>query len=240
MANLFSRTHLRLLAIISLAMMTSACGFHFRGSYLLPEEVSTISVSSFDDYSQITRDVKNQLRFNGVDVVKPASGLPNLYIINESDTDSDSDSTLSLYQNSRAAEKELKYTVSYRVTVPGYDTKTFRVNISRSYLDNPLAALAKSVERDMLWEEMRQQAAELIVRQMARLKADLATTPSDSDELQAFPTDIDAQTTTETTDLGDGVQQTSSTTEVTDTTDETNTTSTTDAVDNNDTETETP
>nr|WP_105900984.1 LPS assembly lipoprotein LptE [Vibrio gangliei] len=193
-------------------MMTSACGFHFRGSYLLPDEVSTISVSSFDSYSQITRDVKNQLRFNGVDVVPPASDVPNLYLISESDSDNSSDRTLSLYQNSRAAEKELRYVVSYRVTVPGYDPKTFRVNITRSYLDNPLAALAKSVERDMLWDEMREQAAEQIIRQMARLKAQLAVTPSENNEMQDFPTDVDTQT--ETTDLGDGVQQTITTDEV--------------------------
>lgn len=216
MATLFSRTHFRLLAIITLAMMTTACGFHFRGNYLLPEEVSTISVSSFDSYSQITRDVKNQLRFNGIDVVSPASDVANLYLISESDTDSDSDRTLSLYQNSRAAEKELRYTVAYRVSVPGYDPKTFRVNVTRSYLDNPLAALAKSVERDMLWEEMRQQAAEQIIRQMARLKAELAVPPTDNSELQDFPTDVDAQiqNDAQTTDLGDGVQQTISTTEV--------------------------
>ncbi|MFA0252535.1 LPS assembly lipoprotein LptE, partial [Vibrio sp. 10N.261.45.A4] len=41
------------------------------------------------------------------------------------------------------------------------------------YLDNPLTALAKSVERDMIEDEMRKQAARQIIRQLARLRTDL-------------------------------------------------------------------
>lgn len=216
MAHLFSHTHVRLLAIIGLAMMTSACGFHFRGNYLLPDEVSTISVTSFDSYNQITRNVKNQLRLNGVEVVSPGSGVPNLHLIRESDNDdSDNGRTLSLYQNSRAAEYELSYQVSYQVSVPGYDKKTFNVNVTRSYLDNPLAALAKSVERDMTLEEMREQAAEQIIRQMARLKAQLVVTPAGSDELQDFPTNPDdTAEQSQTITIDEGIEQTTSTSEV--------------------------
>ncbi|GLT14809.1 LPS assembly lipoprotein LptE [Vibrio algivorus] len=216
MAHLFSRSRVRLLAILGLAMMTSACGFHFRGNYLLPEEVSTISVTSFDSYNQITRDVKNQLRLNGVDVVSPGANITNLHLVRETaNDDSDNGRTLSLYQNSRAAEYELSYRVSYQVSVPGYDKKTFNVNITRSYLDNPLAALAKSVERDLIVKEMREQAAEQIIRQMARLKAQLVVTPAGSDELQDFPTDIDGtENQLETTTIDEGVEQTISTNEV--------------------------
>ncbi|WP_244943658.1 LPS assembly lipoprotein LptE [Vibrio algivorus] len=216
MAHLFSRSRVRLLAILGLAMMTSACGFHFRGNYLLPEEVSTISVTSFDSYNQITRDVKNQLRLNGVDVVSPGANITNLHLVRETaNDDSDNGRTLSLYQNSRAAEYELSYRVSYQVSVPGYDKKTFNVNITRSYLDNPLAALAKSVERDLIVKEMREQAAEQIIRQMARLKAQLVVTPAGSDELQDFPTDIDGtENQPETTTIDEGVEQTISTNEV--------------------------
>lgn len=216
MAHLFSRSRVRLFAILGLAMMTSACGFHFRGDYLLPDEVSTISVTSFDSYNQITRDVKKQLRLNGVDVVSPGSSITNLHLIGETaNDDSDNGRTLSLYQNSRAAEYELSYRVSYQVSVPGYDKKTFNVNITRSYLDNPLAALAKSVERDLIVEEMREQAAEQILRQMARLKAQLVVTPAGSDELQDFPTNVDDTTTSQqTVTIDEGVEQTTSTSEI--------------------------
>ncbi|OEF26273.1 LPS assembly lipoprotein LptE [Vibrio rumoiensis] len=214
MARLFSNTHIRIFIIASLAMMTTACGFHLRGNYLLPDDVSNVSVTSFDSYNQLTREVKKQLRLNGIDVVSPGADISNLHLISEAD----STRTLSLYQNARAAEYELAYKVNYRVLVPGYDSKTFQVNVTRSYLDNPLAALAKSVEKDLILDEMREQAAEQIIRQMARLKAQLVVVPSgDGDTQQDFPTSTNADPDAEHVDIiDDGVKQTTSTTEITD------------------------
>ncbi|MGO1191032.1 LPS-assembly lipoprotein LptE [Vibrio casei] len=208
MTHLFSNPHFRILIITSLAMITTACGFHLRGNYLLPEDVSHVSVTSFDSYNTLTREVKKQLKLNGVEIVTPAADVANLYLISESD----SNRTLSLYQNARAAEYELAYSVSYRVLVPGYDSRSFQINVTRSYLDNPLAALAKSVEKDMILDEMREQAAEQIIRQMARLKAQLVMPESNRDTLQDFPTNSDPD---QVDMVDDNVEQTTSTTEVT-------------------------
>lgn len=212
MTRLFSNTHFRIFMIAALAMMTTACGFHFRGNYLLPDEVDTLSVTSFDDYAMITREVKKQLARNGVNVVSPGVNVPNLHIIN----DSDGDRTLSLYQNARAAEYELFYNTSYKVTVPGYNTKKYSIHITRSYLDNPMAALAKSVERDVILEEMKVQASQQMLRQMATLKTQLIAVGSpDPSQQKDFPTEVKDTNTTITQDLDNGVQQTSTTKEVT-------------------------
>ncbi|AZL84338.1 hypothetical protein EIJ81_06655 [Aliivibrio salmonicida] len=168
MKRLLSLFSIRAVIIIALSIMTSACGFQLRGSYLLPEEVHEVSLTSFDQYSNLTRDVQKQLRMNGVKQVAPTTVTPTLNLISETT----SERTLSLYQNSRAAEIELTYTVQYSVLIPGHDLKTYTTTVNRNYLDNPLTALAKSVERDMIEDEMRTQAAEQILRQMARLKAD--------------------------------------------------------------------
>ncbi|MGR6840296.1 LPS-assembly lipoprotein LptE [Aliivibrio wodanis] len=170
--------------------MTSACGFHLRGDYLLPEELHEISLSTFDQYSDLTRNVQKQLRMNGIRQVAPTALTPSLNLINESI----GERTLSLYQNSRAAEKELTYNVKYSVLIPNHDIKTYTTTVNRNYLDNPLTALAKSVERDMIEDEMRTQASEQILRQMARLKADDAATDT-TDSI----TNEDATETTITT-----------------------------------------
>jgi len=154
------------MVIVLLSMALSACGFHLRGNYLIPEEISEISLTSFDKYNQLTRNIDTKLRLNNIKVVSPAKTVPNLHLINESI----SERTLSLYQNSRAAEKELTYKTSFRVTIPSRGTKTYSTTVTRNYLDNPRTALAKSVERDMIEDEMRLQAASQIMRQMARLK----------------------------------------------------------------------
>ncbi len=62
--------------------------------------------------------------------------------------------TLSLYQKPRAAEKELAVSMHTGSNHPE-TVQTFSTSVTRSYLDNPLTALAKSVERDADENEMR-------------------------------------------------------------------------------------
>lgn len=159
----------KLSILITLSSLVTACGFHLRGNYSVPEELQTLSVTSYDPFSVLTRSVQAQLRLNHIKIVEPSSKIPNLHIINESI----GERTLSLYQNTRAAEKELTLNTSYRVTIPNIGEETFSTSVTRSYLDNPLTALAKSVEQDMIKDEMRTFAAAQIMRQMSRLKAEI-------------------------------------------------------------------
>ncbi|CAH6797339.1 LPS-assembly lipoprotein RlpB precursor (Rare lipoprotein B) [Vibrio chagasii] len=177
--RLISLSSLKVTIVVLTVSLLSACGFHLRGDYSVPEELNKISVTSYDQYSTFTRMMKGQLRMNDVEIVPPAENTPNLHIISESV----SERTLSLYQNTRAAEIELTFYASYRVTIPDLGSKTFSTSVTRSYLDNPLTALAKSVERDMIEDEMRKLATSQILRQMARLKANIA---ADSMDLEAL------------------------------------------------------
>ncbi|WP_135444919.1 LPS assembly lipoprotein LptE [Vibrio tasmaniensis] len=177
--RLNSLSSLKVTIVVLTVSLLSACGFHLRGDYSVPEELNKISVTSYDQYSTFTRMMRSQLRMNDVEIVPPAENTPNLHIISEGV----GERTLSLYQNTLAAEKELTLNASYRVTIPELGDKTFSTSVTRSYLDNPLTALAKSVERDMIEDEMRKLATSQILRQMARLKANIA---ADSMDLQAL------------------------------------------------------
>ncbi|CAH6818499.1 LPS-assembly lipoprotein RlpB precursor (Rare lipoprotein B) [Vibrio chagasii] len=168
--RLISLSSLKVTIVVLTVSLLSACGFHLRGDYSVPEELNKISVTSYDQYSTFTRMMKGQLRMNDVEIVPPAENTPNLHILSENVRER----TLSLYQNTRAAEKELTFRARYRVTIPDLGSKTFSTSVTRSYLDNPLTALAKSVERDMIEDEMRKLATSQILRQMARLKANIA------------------------------------------------------------------
>ncbi|HDY7731764.1 TPA: luciferase, partial [Vibrio vulnificus] len=50
--------------------------------------------------------------------------------------------------------------------------QSFQTTVNRNYLDNPLTALAKSVEREVIEDEMRNQAASQMMRQLGRLRAE--------------------------------------------------------------------
>lgn len=176
------KPYFKFFTVLFSALLLSACGYHLRGDYSVPTELNKMSVTSYDQCSVLTRDVKNQLRLNKVDLVPPAKDIPDLYIMSESTATQ----TLSLYQNTQTAEQQLKMTVSYQVTIPELGSKTFTTTVTRTYLENSLAALAKSVEVDMLENEMRKTAAARILTQMSRLKANIragSMTLADDSEL---------------------------------------------------------
>ncbi|EGA68029.1 rare lipoprotein B precursor [Vibrio sinaloensis DSM 21326] len=177
-SRLFSFSAIKLTSALLMTSLLAGCGFHLRGDYSIPDELNTLSLTSYDSYSTFTRMMKGQLRLSEVKIVTPAADVPNLHL----ESESIGERTLSLYQNTRAAEIEITLYASYRVTVPELGSKTYSTSVTRSYLDNPLSALAKSVERDMIEDEMRKLAATQIVRQMARLKADIEHNEFDTEE----------------------------------------------------------
>jgi LPS-assembly lipoprotein len=152
--------------VILFSSVLSACGFHLRGDYSVPQNLQKLSITSFDQYSTFTRMLKTQLRMSEIEIVEPAEDVPNLHIISEGM----GERTLSLYQNTNSAEQELTFKASYSVTIPEKGSLNLSTSVSRSYLANSLTALAKSVERDMLEDEMRKIATDQIIRQLARLK----------------------------------------------------------------------
>ncbi|GEM75580.1 LPS-assembly lipoprotein LptE [Vibrio sagamiensis] len=154
--------------ILVLTGLLSACGFHLRGNYDVPQELHKISFSSYDQYSALTRNVLAQLKLNKVAIFPASDNMPKLHLTSAKLTER----TLSLYPNSSAAEKELTYVVKYQVTLPSLGVQYFTTTVNRNYLDNPLAALAKSVEREVIEEEMREQAAQQMMRQLGRIGAD--------------------------------------------------------------------
>lgn len=151
-------------AIMALVMMTSAgCGFKLQRSYQIPDVLNHLSLSSADEYSELTRLVRERLRLNNIQVVDAADDVPVLRLI----TDSLERSTLSLYPTGNVAEYELIYLVEFTVALPGKEAQPFKVEIRRDYLDDPRTALAKSREMELLTKEMRIQAADRILQAMA-------------------------------------------------------------------------
>jgi LPS-assembly lipoprotein len=156
----------QLFAILVLSSMVSACGFQLRGQYLLSEELQTLYVSSSDIHGELTRLVKQHLTTNQVKVLKiPTATSPELRIV----SDKLDRRTLSVFENGQVAEYELIYTVNYSVRFANEEPLQFRFELNRNYQDDPNFALAKSRELSLLLSEMRQSAADKILRDMAQI-----------------------------------------------------------------------
>ncbi|MBV7315880.1 LPS assembly lipoprotein LptE [Shewanella sp. NIFS-20-20] len=153
--------------VLALVVMTSAgCGFHLQGSYFIPDSLSTLHLSSSDEYSELTRLVRERLRLNNVTLTEAAADVPTLRLIN----DSLERATLSLYPTGNVAEYELIYQVNFSVRFDKQAAKVFDVVIRRDYLDDPRTALAKSKEMELLLKEMRIQAADKIIQTLSTVE----------------------------------------------------------------------
>jgi LPS-assembly lipoprotein len=73
--------------------------------------------------------------------------------------------TLSLSQSGQVAEYEMIYTVYYQLIKQGEVSAQQQVEVYRDYQDDPNFALAKTREREVLVQEMREEAARLLLRQ---------------------------------------------------------------------------
>ncbi|MGL4475590.1 MAG: LPS assembly lipoprotein LptE [Shewanella sp.] len=153
--------------VLALVVLTSAgCGFHLQSSYFIPASLTTLHLSSSDNYSELTRLVRERLRLNNITLVNAAADIPTLRLVH----DSLERSTLSLYPSGNVAEYELIYQVHFSVRFDKQEAKEFDVVIRRDYLDDPRTALAKSKEMELLLKEMRAQAADKIIQALSTVE----------------------------------------------------------------------
>jgi LPS-assembly lipoprotein len=153
-------------AAIILSTSLSGCGFKLRGSHNIPDELKVMYLDSVDRYSELARLLKSQLSMNDINLIEQSgANIASLKLFK----DRLDRRTLSLFPNGQVAEYELIYSVSYAITLPKQEPQQFEFEIYRDYQDDPENALAKAKELKLILKEMRQQAANKIIRQLASL-----------------------------------------------------------------------
>ncbi|MCR3755851.1 MAG: lipopolysaccharide assembly protein LptE [Sodalis sp. Psp] len=148
-------------------MVTASCGYHLCSiTDQVPSKMKTIILNSYDPYGQLTRVVRTELRLSNItindDTKAKNNTLPSLRIVNSSERQV----TVSVFQGGKTAEYQLILTVQAKVLMPGKDYFPIDVKVHRPFFDNPLIALAKDAERDVIRQEMCQQAAKQLVRKL--------------------------------------------------------------------------
>ncbi|GAA0325496.1 LPS assembly lipoprotein LptE [Morganella psychrotolerans] len=145
-------------------LVTAGCGFQLRGTTQIPAELQKLQISTGDPYGAQTRAIRQQLRLNNVQIIESGdASIPVLKIISSSEG---SEETVSVFQDGKAAEKELVYFLNAQVIMPNGSVYPLSVRVERSFFDNPLEALAKDAEKDMVRDEMREQAAARLIRKL--------------------------------------------------------------------------
>lgn len=149
-----------------LVLFLTACGWHFKNGEQLPAELRTLSFESADQYSEMSRILRNQLLLNDVKIVDRQTGVAKLRLVS---TSSES-RVVSVFKQAREAEKSLALHVQAIVDMPNKGAYPLEVSVYRSFFDDSRAALAKSAEREMIMKDMYEQAARQLIIKMAGLQ----------------------------------------------------------------------
>lgn len=150
--------------LLASSLLLTSCGFHLRGSLPL-ERYPAIFVDA-KKHSELASLLSEQLKSNEVKLLTELDPKAPALMLQQ---DSLERRTLSLFPNGQVAEYELIYRVKYQLLLPGQDMKEFQFELTRDYQDDPNLALAKAKELDLLLQELRNQAASRIIRQLNRI-----------------------------------------------------------------------
>ena len=132
-------------------------------------EPSVTSKESLTTESNSTADVVGedsmQTKVTAMDPALLNSQTPVLRIMSEST----GSRTVSLYSDATAAEYELSYVLKMEVRLPDQEPQYFTIALQRDQLNNSQEALARSRESELLVRELREAAAQQVVRTLSQV-----------------------------------------------------------------------
>ncbi|WP_218353014.1 LPS assembly lipoprotein LptE [Alteromonas lipotrueiana] len=156
--------------LIALACLTLAgCGFSLRGSQALPAELQQVALSAVKPHALLKRELKARLKVYQIPHIEASelAGSANTVLI-RLQPETLERRLLSVFSTGQVAEYELIYGVNYQVVFPNKEPLYASFEVLRDYQDDPDKVLAKSRELDLVVSEMRREAADRIIRQLAR------------------------------------------------------------------------
>ena len=151
---------MRIWFLIFVVLPLASCGFTPRQANLVPQELRQLAIVTQPSTQAFAEALKRLGSLN--DLVWRNESDIRLNLIDEKVTRR----LLSVFASGQVAEYELNYTLRYQLSVKSASIP-LEINILRDYQDDPKQVLAKSLELELIMQELRIQAAEQLLRTLA-------------------------------------------------------------------------
>lgn len=145
----------RLFAISAALFLLAGCGFHIRGNFQVPENLTQVAINA-PPRNEVAKNLRDALELREVAVVPYKLGIP-LIEIGEDKLDR---RILSLSSSGQVAEYEFIYTLPVIFTDASGRVEQQTIQLTRDYQEDPNFALAKTREFELIISEMRRDAVQ--------------------------------------------------------------------------------
>ncbi|MDD5180883.1 MAG: LPS assembly lipoprotein LptE [Gallionellaceae bacterium] len=164
------------LLVLMFTLLLGACGFHLRGQGAFALPFKTLYVQSSNSNTPFVVELKRAIQANGAQLAKsPDQAQLTLHIVSEL-TDKQ---ILSLSGGGRVRE----YRLLYRVSLRAYDQKqqdwiaSEEIALQRDFYYDDVQILAKEHEEALLYQNMRSDAVQQVLRRLNHAKPPQQTEP---------------------------------------------------------------
>lgn len=163
-------------ALTIFACLLAGCGFTLRGAPAIPASIDYVLVESARPHALLKRALVKRLDVYGLNGGTRADAVaPDNQLVISLSPERLERRLLSVYSSGQVAEYELIYGVRYTVSFPNQDPLAGYFEVLRDYQDDPDQVLAKSRELDLVLSEMREEAADRIIRRLSTQASQLGT-----------------------------------------------------------------
>ena len=155
--------------IIFMLMVIASCGFHLRGTAIIPDNLKVIYIQGIDTNKGLGRELKDSLVVNGVTVVNDYQKDSAILTILENKVER---RVLSVGSDAKVNEYELFGFVEFKVSDAEGQTlsEQQRVEARRSFQFDQSQVLGSIEEGGLLRQQLDQQLVQSILRRLAAIK----------------------------------------------------------------------
>lgn len=152
----------RIVLLICIMALLSACGFTLRGQQIPQSLLSHLTLESTPQYSDLHRTMQLLLKKQGM--ADSLNGkIQNTMVLQPENIER---RLLSVFSTGQVAEYELIYNVRYALSLGDNPPVSYQFVLTREYQDDPRQVLAKTRELNLVLSELRQEAARTIYQRL--------------------------------------------------------------------------